>query len=90
LNDYINRAKPRALNRKHIIRKTDVLFIPAHWHLIAELVALQSLFEVVAREVHGSSTVFKSDTKNHKGITQGYLVQLPCNEQEYQQQYQVG
>lgn len=36
-----------------MIRKTDVLFSSAHWHLIAELVALRPLFEVVAWEQHG-------------------------------------
>lgn len=51
------------MNMKHMIRKTGFLFTSAHWHLIAELVALQPLFEVVAWEVNGSSTAFKSNMK---------------------------
>lgn len=46
-----------------MIRQADVLFASVHWHLIAELVTLQSLFELVAQEVNGSSMAFKSNTK---------------------------
>lgn len=51
------------MNMKHMIRKTDVLFTSAHCNLIAELVALQSLFEAVAQEVNGSSMSLKSKTQ---------------------------